>query len=60
MSRTRPPQDSALGLTLDPDVTQQYAELNLKTEFNNGLHIMVRGAADLTRDNERGLLRLML
>lgn len=52
--------DSGLGLTLDPDVTQQYAGLNLKTEFANGLHVMVGGAAGLTRDSERGLLRLML
>ena len=33
--------DSTLGPTLNPDVTQQYAELNLKTEFNNGLHVIV-------------------
>jgi hypothetical protein len=52
--------DSGLGLTLDPDVTQQYAELNLKTEFANGLHVMVGGAAGLTRVSERGLLRLMI
>ena len=51
--------DSELGLTLDPDVTQQYAELNLKTEFANGLHVMVGGAAGLTKESERGLLRLM-
>ena len=52
--------DSTLGLTLDPDVTQQYAGLNVKTEFNNGLHVMVGGAAGLTHESERGLLRLML
>ena len=52
--------DSALGLTLDPDVTQQYAELNLKTEFANGLHVMAGGAAGLTRESEHGRLRLML
>jgi hypothetical protein len=52
--------DSGFGLTLDPDVTQQYAELNLKTEFANGLQVMVGGAGGLTRESERGLLRLML
>ena len=52
--------DSTLGPTLDPDVTQQYAELNVKTEFKNGLHIQLGGAAGLTKESERGLLRLML
>lgn len=52
--------DSALGLTLDPNVTQQYAELNLRSELDNGLHVQVGGAAGLTHDSERGLLRLML
>ena len=52
--------DSTLGLSLDPHVTQQYAGLNLRTEFSNGLEIMVGGAAGLTEESERGLLRLML
>ena len=52
--------DSTLGPTLNPDVTQQYAELNLKTEFENGLHVMVGGAAGLTRESEHALVRLML
>jgi hypothetical protein len=52
--------DSTLGLTLDPNLTQQYAGLNLKTEWANGLHVMVGGAAGLTKESERGLLRLML
>jgi hypothetical protein len=52
--------DSTLGLTLDPNVTQQYAGLNLKTEWTNGLHVMVGGAGGLTKDSERGLLRLMI
>ena len=52
--------DSTLGPTLNPDVTQQYAELNLKTEFNNGLHIMLGGAAGLTSESEHALVRLML
>jgi hypothetical protein len=52
--------DSTLGLTLDPNVTQQYAGLNLKTEWANGLHLMIGGAAGLTSESERGLLRLMI
>jgi hypothetical protein len=52
--------DSTLGLTLDPNVTQQYAGLNLKTEWANGLHLMVGGTAGLTKESEGGLLRLML
>ena len=52
--------DSTRGLSLDPDVTQQYAELNLRTEFSNGMQIMVGAAAGLTPESERGLLRLML
>jgi hypothetical protein len=52
--------DSTLGLTLDPNLTQQYAGLNLKTEWANGLHVMAGGAAGLTKESERGLLRLML
>ena len=51
--------DSTLGPTLNPDVTQQYAELNLKAEFNNGLHIMLGGAAGLTSESEHALVRLM-
>jgi hypothetical protein len=52
--------DSTLGLTLDPNVTQQYAGLNLKTEWTSGLHFMVGGATGLTKESERGLLRLMV
>ncbi len=52
--------DSTLGLTLDPNVTQHYAELNLRSEFENGLRVQVGGAAGLTHDSERGLVRLML
>jgi hypothetical protein len=47
-------------VTLDPNVTQQYAGLNLKTEWANGLHVMVGGAAGLTKESARGLLRLMI
>jgi hypothetical protein len=36
------------------------AGLNLKTEWANGLHLMVGGAAGLAKESEGGLLRLML
>jgi hypothetical protein len=49
----------ALGLTLDPNVTEQYAEVNLKSEFSNGMHIQLGAAAGLTKDSERDLLRIM-
>lgn len=52
--------DSNLGLTLDPNVTQQYAGLNLRGEFENGFHAQLGGAVGLTSDSERGLLRLMV
>jgi hypothetical protein len=52
--------DNTLGLTVDPNVTQQYAGLNLKTEWANGLHVMAGGAAGVTKESERGLLRLMI
>jgi hypothetical protein len=31
-----------------------------RREWANGLHLMVGGAAGLTKERERGLLRLML
>lgn len=52
--------DSARGLSLDSGVTQHYAGLNLKTEWTNGVHVMLGGAAGLTKESEHGLLRLMV
>lgn len=52
--------DSELGLTLDPQLTQQYAGINLKSEFDNGLHAQIGTAVGLTGDSERAILRLML
>jgi hypothetical protein len=52
--------DSALGLTLDPSETQQYAELNLRSELDNGLHVQLGGAVGLSKVSKPGLLRLML
>lgn len=52
--------DSELGITFDPQRTEQYAGLNLRTELENGLHAQVGGAVGLTGDSERGLVRLML
>jgi hypothetical protein len=50
--------DSALGLTLDPNVTQENAELNLRGELNNGLYAQLGAAAGLSRASEPALLRL--
>lgn len=52
--------DSDLGLTLDPQLTQQYAGLNLRGEFENDLHVQVGVAMGLTDDSEPALLRVML
>lgn len=52
--------DSTSGLTLDPSLTQQYAGLNLKTEWTNGVHVMLGGAAGLTKESDHGLFRLMV
>lgn len=51
--------DSVLGLTLDPDKTQQYAGINLMAAFENHLHLGVGGAFGLTRDSEDAILRLV-
>jgi hypothetical protein len=50
--------DSELGLTLDPDVTQQYSGLNLRADLENHLHFIIGGAFGLTGDSEDALLRL--
>jgi hypothetical protein len=52
--------DSDLGLTLDPQLTQQYAGINLRGEFDNGLHAQLGTAVGLTDGSERPILRLML
>lgn len=52
--------DSSLGLTLDPGVTQHYAELNLRGEFESGFHAQVGAAVGLTPDSERGLVRFLV
>lgn len=50
--------DAQLGLTLDPDVTQQYAGINLRSDFENHFHVIVGGAFGLTGVSEDALLRL--
>ena len=50
--------DSELGLTFDPDKTQQYAGINLKAEFENHIHAGIGGAFGLTNDSEDAILRL--
>lgn len=52
--------DSKLGLTLDRDVTQHYAGLNLRGEFESGFHAQIGAAVGLTPDSERGLLRFLV
>lgn len=51
--------DSEKGLTLDGNKTEQYAGLNLKTEFSNGSMIMVGGAFGLTEDSRDPYFRAM-
>jgi hypothetical protein len=50
--------DSVRGLTVDADKTQQYAGINLKTEFENHVHLGVGGAFGLTGESENAILRL--
>ena len=50
--------DAQLGLTLDPSVTQQYAGINLRSDFENHFHVIVGGALGLTEESEDALLRL--
>ena len=50
--------DAQLGLTLDPNVTQQYAGINLRSDFENHFHVIVGGAFGLTEESEDALLRL--
>jgi len=50
--------DADLGLTLDPDKTEQYAGINLETEFDNRFHFTVGGAFGLTEPSQDAILRL--
>jgi hypothetical protein len=52
--------DSTLGLTLDPNLTQHYAGLNLRGEFENGFNLQCGVALGLTDDSERRLVRVMM
>ena len=51
--------DTELGLTRDPDVTHQYAGINLRADLQNHVHVIVGGAFGLTEDSEDTLLRLL-
>jgi len=51
--------DSDLGLTFDPDKTQQYAGINLLARLENHLRLGIGGAFGLTRDSEDAILRLV-
>lgn len=52
--------DSEKGLTLDADVTKQYAGVNLKAELANGLEAGIGGAFGLTKEADDAILRLMV
>jgi hypothetical protein len=41
-------------------VTRQYTGVNLKTEFQNGFHVMMGGALGLTGKSEHGRFRLQV
>ena len=49
--------DSSKGLTLEGSKTEQYAGINLKSEFSNGAQVMLGGAFGLTRDSRDAVLR---
>ena len=50
--------DADLGLTLDPNKTEQYAGINLKSEFDNDFHVTIGGAFGLTQPSQDAILRL--
>jgi hypothetical protein len=50
--------DSLLGLTLDPDKTEQYAGINLEAEFENYIHVGAGGAFGITGPSQDAILRL--
>jgi len=50
--------DSVLGLTLDPDKTEQYLGVNLRADFSNEFHMGIGGAFGLTSSSEDAILRL--
>jgi hypothetical protein len=52
--------DSEEGLTLSASETEQYAGLNLKGEFANGIELGIGGAFGLTDDSENAILRTMI
>ena len=50
--------DADLGLTLDPNKTEQYAGINLESEFDNHFHFTIGGAFGLTQPSQDAILRL--
>src|SRR6478672_11188633 len=50
--------DAELGLTLDPNKTEQYAGVNLESEFDNHFHVTIGGAFGLTQPSQDAILRL--
>jgi hypothetical protein len=49
--------DSVKGLTLDPDKTEQYAGVSVKSEFANGASVTLGGTFGLTSDSRDNLFR---
>lgn len=52
--------DSDKGLTLAGSRTEQYAGVNLKTEFDNHVQLMLGGAFGLTGDSQDAIFRAMV
>jgi hypothetical protein len=50
--------DADLGLTFDPNKTEQYAGINLESEFDNDVHVTIGGAFGLTPESQDAILRL--
>jgi hypothetical protein len=50
--------DADLGLTLDPNKTEQYAGINLESKFDNHFHVTIGGAFGLTQPSQDAILRL--
>ena len=51
--------DSVLGLTLDPDKTQQYLGVNIQAKLANEVSLGIGGAFGLTDSSEDAILRLV-
>ena len=50
--------DAGKGLTLDGDLTEQYAGVNLRADFKNEMHVGIGGAFGLTNNSEDAIVRV--